>query len=195
MSNLFVNKFNKASLRHICLGFIPIISFALAECGQTIESGEPSRDYAELSADAGDQSIRARHICGASSERMDFCPTDFIRLAVDPLAADGKEVWIIGYLAVDGGQVVLFASEEDFLDMQHGRSIRLVGSREQLEGVVSEFGYKKVRLGGKFRANDYADPKNDRLGDLLPPVTGRIVLPRSEKEGVQDIRVDVLSRL
>lgn len=78
--------------------------------------------------------------------------------------------------------------------MQYGRSVRVLGSREQLEELFAEFGYKKVRLRGKFRANTYDDPRNDRLGDLSSPVTGKLVLPRSEMEGVQDIRVDMRTR-
>src|SRR5690554_3839988 len=126
----------------------------------------------EVIASSGDVGIVAKsdnppswrgHVCGLSSERVEFCPTDFTRLAAHPLAANGKEIWIVGYLAVDGGQVALFATEEDYMDMQYGRSVRVLGSREQLEEIFSEFGYKKVRLRGEFRANTFNDPRNDRL--------------------------------
>lgn len=176
------------------LAIILMLAPVLVACDQESKDAVLSGADVGTDAKADNQRNRSGHVCGLSSERMEFCPTDFIRLAAYPSAADGKEVWILGYLAVDGGQVALFATEDDYLDMQYGRSVRVLGSREQLEEVVAEFGYKKVRLRGKFRANSYDDPKNDRLGDLLSPVAGKLVLPRSEMEGVQDIRVDIRAR-
>ncbi|MEN5118214.1 hypothetical protein ABE488_12920 [Luteimonas sp. TWI662] len=171
--------------------FVSMILLGIAACSQESKEGSSVKLDPGISAKERNQRDWGGHVCGLSRERAEFCPTDFIRLASYPLAADGKEIWIIGYLAVDGGQVALFASEEDYLDMQYGRSIRVLGTREQLEGILSEFGYKKVRLRGRFRANSFDSIKNDRLGDLLSPVTGRVVSPRSGMEGIQDIRVDV----
>jgi hypothetical protein len=168
-----------------------LLALILSACKQRNENSASSVDVSGIALETGNQRSWSRHVCGISPERMEFCPTDFTRLATYPIAADGKEVWILGYLAIDGGHVVLFATEEDYLDMQYGKSIRVLGSREQLEEIFTELGYRKVRLKGKFRANSFDDPRNDRLGELLSPVIGQPVFARSDMEGVRDIRVDV----
>ena len=127
-----------------------LLALTLASCG------DRERQFAEKAisptAEKAMFLTEYAHVCGSSLRRQDFCPTDFERLAVSPISADGKKVWILGYLAIDNGQVVIFATEEDFLDLQYGRSISVHGTREQLVKLFSEFGYKKVRISGQFRA-------------------------------------------
>lgn len=177
---------------HIRFFVFLIIAITLSSCmTEHDDDVEHSRAKDNVIDVAVSHGSRDGHVCGQSQDRKKFCPTDFTRLAAAPFAAEGKEIWILGYLGIDGGQVALFASEEDFLNMEYGRSIQVQGTRAQLESLINEFGYKKTRLKGIFRANSYDDPGNDRLGELLPPVTGRLVEQRNSLEGVQDIKVDV----
>lgn len=167
-----------------------VFLFAALSSSSCTNEFDDNVGHTGVKVDAIDAS-RNGHVCGQSQDRKRFCPTDFTRLAAAPAAADGKEIWILGYLGIDGGQVALFASEEDFLNMEYGRSIGVQGTRVQLESLFNDFGYKKTRLKGMFRANSYDDPRNDRLGELFPPVTGRLVEQRNSLEGAQDIKVDV----
>lgn len=169
------------------------IYFLSAICLSSVITGCAGEREGEAISGIEDSTARrglAGHVCGLSMARDQYCPTDFVRLASSPLAADGKELWILGYLAVDDGQVALFASEQDYLYMQHGRSVRLRGTRDQLVHIFSKYGNRMVRLGG-VRANDYNMEENDRLGDLLWPITIKAALPREYVGGVDDIRVDL----
>lgn len=166
-------------------------AFLMSGCEYKSENSTDATEAPVYMVSSSDLRKWVGHVCGLSMERAKYCPTDFVRLGSSPRAADGKEVWILGYLAIDNRQLVLFATEEDYLDMQYGRSIRLRGTREQLARIFSEFGNKKVRLGGVFRANHYDDPGNDRLGDLMWPISGSVASPREDLGGIDDIGVDI----
>lgn len=169
-------------------GMLWLSIFLLASCN--MEQDKPEVGVDRSASEARVDASKTNHVCGASLARRDFCPTDFVRLASSPASANEKQLWIIGYLAVDGGQVALFSSERAYMNMEYGRSIRVEGSRSDLSSLVSQFGYQMVRLAGEFHANSFEDPKNDRLGVLLPPVEARRAQTRmGPREGVDDIRV------
>lgn len=173
-----------------CLNLVtPVLMFglmlSLASC--TIDSAEDGGS-AEVRQSSGFP-VRD-HICGASPPRRDYCPTDFVRLAVDPTAAGQKEIWILGYLVVDDGEVVLYANEDAYRNMEYGRSIRVEGPQEELSELISDFGYRSVRLGGTFYANSYSDPRDDRLGHIVSPVKAKEAQVRlGEREGAGDIAI------
>lgn len=175
-------------LSALSLAFMAAI--VLASCERIGDASVDRSDGAYSKIEGRNDQNATKHICG-TQKRANFCPTDFTRLAVLPSAADGKEIWILGYLAIDGGQVALFATEDDYLEMQYGRSIRVQGGREQLVDLFTRFGYKKVRLRGKFRSNSFDDSNNDRLGEILPPISGKLVVRRGVTEEAKDIGVDL----
>lgn len=165
-----------------------LVILLLVSCGVEPDTVGEGKDH--LVPEPSVNSPRMDHVCGASVARNEFCPTDFVRLAAAPMSADGKELWILGYLVVDGGEVALFASEHAYKNMEYGRSIRIEGSRSDLASLISHSGYQWVRIAGKFRANSFQDPKNDRLGTIVPPVEARHARPRAdEREGIDDILV------
>lgn len=175
-------RYLRVNARILILG----LTVLLASC--TTNSGDSnSGPKASPSLDT----LVRKHICGISPPRRDYCPTDFTRLAVDPAAASQKEMWILGYLAVDDGAVVLYENESAYRYMEYGKSIRIEGAREDLSELASSFGYRVVRIGGTFHANSYTDPRDDRLGRLVGPLRVREAQVRlGEREGPTDIALE-----
>lgn len=123
--------------------------------------------------------------------RVDWCGVDFTRLAAHPEVLVGKRVFILGYLSVDRGVVSLFASEEDYLRMEEGRSLEIGGNRRELSALVEAHGNKYVRIEGTYEFPPIGRGRSARLGALVPPIMVREFHARSIDQGVDDILVRV----
>lgn len=123
--------------------------------------------------------------------RANWCAADFTRLAAHPEALVGKRIFILGYLAVDGGVVSLFASEEDYLRMEEGRSLEIGGNRSDLSALFEAHGNRYVRIEGTYEFPPVGRGRSARLGVLEPPIVARAFHPRARTQGVDEILVRI----
>jgi hypothetical protein len=123
--------------------------------------------------------------------RADWCEVDFTRLAAHPEVLIGKRVFILGYLGIDHGVVSLFATQDDFLRMQSGRSLEIAGSRRDLSALVETHGNQYVRIEGTYQFPPLGRGRSGRLGTLVPPLIAREFHARSSEQAMDDISVRV----
>jgi hypothetical protein len=123
--------------------------------------------------------------------RADWCGVDFTRLAAHPEVLVGKRIFILGYLSVDHGVVSLFASEEDYVRMEAGRSLEIGGNRRNLSALVEAHGNKYVWIEGTYEFPHVGRGRSARLGSLIPPIVAREFQARSLEQGADDILVRV----
>lgn len=126
------------------------------------------------------RSIAADTVCSLASRSIDFCQTDFVRLASNTKGADGKNIWIVGFLAVDSRQLVLYANRDAFELVENGQSILIRSNYSNLVQLRSEYGNQEVRIRGTFRAAQRNSPDSSRLGTLQ----GKLFVKRAERRSV-----------
>ena len=123
--------------------------------------------------------------------RANWCGVDFTRLAAHPRTVSGKRLFILGYLAVDGGIVSLFARKEDYIRLEYGRSLEVGGDRHDLVALIQAHGNSYVRLEGTYRLPELGPSRSGRLGTLEPPIEAFEFQPRAFEQGPEDIGVRV----
>lgn len=124
----------------------------------------------------------ANTVCSLARGSKNFCQTDFARLPSNTKEVDGKEIWILGFLAVDDRQLVLYASKDAYEFVENGQSILLRSSYSNLMRLLEEYGNEVVRVRGTFRAARRNSPDSSRLGTL----EGELYVKRAERRSMTD---------
>lgn len=130
--------------------------------------------------------------CSLRREGKYWCNIDFVRLANNSKDLDGQDVLITGFLAIERGDLAVYATEQDYDYKQLWRSVRIRGSSEQLKSVAAENLYRYVRIEGKYIASDVLDLRSGRLGSLVQPVSvaRALPLPVTERPTIDEILID-----
>ena len=159
---------------------------------RTDEQGSVQHSNELEAVDGRESRVRDLKLAGCSTRKdgRSWCLMDFFRLASMPHLFDGETIYLTGFLAIDGGSLVLYSSEEDFQYRQPWRSLRIRGSANQIEAIAQGHLYQYVRLEGSFDSNDRADIESGRLGSMLPPVSVREAEVDDRRQSVDEIRID-----
>ncbi|MBB5676594.1 hypothetical protein ABQ039_019225 [Xanthomonas sp. WHRI 6108] len=90
--------------------------------------------------------------CIVNAVGEEKCFTTFDRLSEKPGDYDGKVILISGYLVVDRGALSIYSNELDYAHMIfQGNVIIISGPESTQEKVFRNFGYRYVRIQGRFR--------------------------------------------
>ncbi|MGY0799871.1 hypothetical protein ACW7G0_12560 [Lysobacter sp. A286] len=119
------------------------------------------------------------------------CSLDFNALGAHREQLRGADIYILGYLAIDDRTVSLFASENDYANMERAQSVEVRAGRDELVRMFSEHGYSYVRLSGTFDIDESRRRPDGRLGMLRPPFDTVPLRPRADKENINDIGVHI----
>ena len=137
---------------------------------------------------------RLERECSSAIRFHKICDISFARLIAQPEAYHGRVVSIVGFLAIDNGDLTLYASEGDYERQVDGASVRVlvpdpIGARSIQEKL---YGY--VDVDGFFDANAFTSD-HPRLGEItaiggLGTMTRRPVREREIYIHVEDLGLD-----
>lgn len=108
--------------------------------------------------------------CSFAAYHRSTCPVWFARLAAQPEKYHGRVVNIVGFLAVDFGELAIYASESDYEHRIDGASIRVKVSEPEAAKFIQQKLYSSVRVIGYFDATEFTKER-PRLG-LITAIGG-----------------------
>lgn len=92
------------------------------------------------------------------------CTTSFQRLMINPQAAVGKNISIVGYLAPRRGVALLYPSEHDF---EHDVVVNAISIDSKSAALLAERWYQVVNVQGEFDlVRDPVEPWFGEIGSL-----------------------------
>ncbi|MBB2806656.1 hypothetical protein FHR59_003850 [Xanthomonas arboricola] len=90
--------------------------------------------------------------CTVDARNEERCFTTFDRLSKNPNDYDGNVVLISGYLVIDRGALSIYSNEIDYAHMIFQDNVIIISAPESVqEKAFKEFGYRYVRIQGRFR--------------------------------------------
>lgn len=133
----------------------------------------------------------AEWVCANRIPGRNWCALDFTRLSVNADAIQARRLYILGYLAIDQGNLVLYADELDYSHGERGRSLQIMGKRDELRNLALQYGYKYIRLEGTFDQKVGSVRQSGRLGAMHPPFEVVPLVPRAGRETTDDLSVHI----
>lgn len=130
-------------------------------------------------------------MCANRTLGKNWCALDFTRLAAHPMTIQGKKLFVLGYVAIDRGNLVLYATESDYALGENGRSLQVMGRRAELEELFAEYGNRYVRIEGTFDSTLSSVQHAGRIGALHPPFHTAPWEARTQREGIDNLAVHI----
>lgn len=132
-------------------------------------------------------------LCGGTGSEA-TCRATFRALAQDVARFEGKKIRIEGFLVVERGLFLLYASRELYeAGVTDEVAVRLRGPVEEQERIFKDHAYSWVSIVGGFRANVRNGTTDDLLlGELHSPLEVRSLrwVPL-KREQFDDVRIDL----
>ena len=125
--------------------------------------------------------------CSFAAYHRSTCPVWFARLAAQPEKYHGRVVNVVGFLAVDFGELVIYASESDYEHRIDGASIRVKVPEPEAAKFIQQKLYSYVRVIGYFDATDFTKER-PRLG-LITAIGGLTSVDDRRIERERDIYI------
>lgn len=118
------------------------------------------------------------------------CAVDFFALRSWRDHFAGKEIAIVGYLAISDGLLTLYPSEHDYLINNNFSSLQLRFDADDQEKLFSVFGYNYIKITALFEPVDRISNRINSVGALKGEFNVIKFPPRTSREVWADIRID-----
>lgn len=145
-----------------------------------------------------DPTIASSHFpadCAHSQDGENICLTTFDSIHSNLNGYDKKTVVLNGYLVIDQGVLSLYANQEAYQHrMVEGNIIIIRAPSNVQNDVFNKYGYRHVRIYGKFHANESSPLSRHEMGFIKEELNVSQLPDRSEaaaREDWSDIKINI----
>jgi hypothetical protein len=119
------------------------------------------------------------------------CEVQFQDMVIDRVRYEERRIRVVGYLAIQNGSMLLFATEHDYIIRNTGAALQIRFKQADQKRLYDIGIYSYIELTATYSSGDVDAKRANYLGVLRPPYEIFAIDMRPKKEFWGDIKMNV----